>query len=270
VEDEVVEERPRKRKRSDYKSFSKHSWRDVKKMMRLVRPVTGDIFPQIEVLDLDACVEKVLFLWATRARLTGFPGDTESLREYFIIDVLLSIPCTNLGLALQYPVGDEQFGGTMDIVLHADTPSTMPVVYVVEAKKEDMNQGRAQLYPQLKVCHELARKEENWNHSIFGAISTAVLWIFVRYDGKKWVESKPCFVQDASDRDGVRTVVGSLYRILIHQDKLVEDMVASFREEMESGSLPVSIAASSSSSRPGPSQSQGRVPAIAAESDVED
>jgi hypothetical protein len=74
-------------------------------------------------------------------------------------------------------------------VIAANIPMKIPIVYIVEARKMDMNQGRAQLYPQLKVCYELAKEEEDWNYPVFGVISTGNMWIFVKYDGKIWIES---------------------------------------------------------------------------------
>jgi hypothetical protein len=45
--------------------------------------------------------------------------------------------------------------GELDIVIHAKIPSMIPVLYIVEAKRNDIIHGRAQLYPQLKMCYEL-------------------------------------------------------------------------------------------------------------------
>jgi hypothetical protein len=112
-------------------------------------------------LDLDVCVDDVMSSWAKRARKTKFPGENEITREDFVMDVLISMPFSqNLRVEPRYTVHDEEFGGPLDVVVYAYTPSRLPVVCVVEAKKCDMNQGRSQLYPQLKVCHELALKEE--------------------------------------------------------------------------------------------------------------
>jgi hypothetical protein len=185
-------------------------------------------------LDLDVCVDRVLLFWEIRAQKTGFPGVSEIDREAFVTEMLISMPFSrNLRVQSRYTIFDEEFGGPLDVVVYADTPSKLPVVYVVEAKKFDIDQGRAQLYPQSKVCHELAIKEENWNHPIFGVITTADLWIFVRYDGKKWIESKPCFIDSAFDRNGVQKVVESLYPILMHQDTLVQDLVAKYDQNDE-------------------------------------
>ncbi len=183
---------------------------------------------------MDECVDCVLFLWGIRAKKTDFPGENEIAREDFVKDVLNSIPFSgNLRVLPRYTICDEDFGGLLDVVVYTNTPSNMPVVYVVGAKKSDIDQGRAQLYPQLKVCHELAIQEENWNHPIFGVISTAELWTFVRYDGKKWIESKPFLIDSAFDRNGIQKVVESLYRILLHQDSLVQDLVAKYDQDEE-------------------------------------
>ena len=68
---------------------------------------------------------------------------------------------------------DDEFGGELDIAVYATTPSEMPVLYIVEAKKYDFDQGRAQLYPQLKICFESGVKDESWTNAIYGVITTA-------------------------------------------------------------------------------------------------
>lgn len=114
----------------------------------------------------------------------------------------------------------------MDIAIYAYTPSKIPVVYIVEAKKSDIDRGRAQLYPQLKACYEQAKNEENWDSPIYGAISTVDRWVFVRYDGKEWVEAEPFAITTSHDRIGVQKVVEALFKILEYQNGQVEQLVS--------------------------------------------
>lgn len=176
-------------------------------------------FLRLKFCILDVYVDRILILWEIHAKKTGFPGVNEIDREGFVNDVLISMFfSSNLRVQSRHTICDEEFGGSLNAMVYADTPSKLPVVYVVEAEKYDMDHGRAQLYPQVKLLRT-GYKEGNWNDPIFGVISTAELWTFVLYDGDEWVESKPCFIDSASDRNGVQKVVESLYRILMHQDR---------------------------------------------------
>jgi hypothetical protein len=51
---------------------------------------------------------------------------------------------------------------------------------------------------------------------IFGAITTADTWIFVRYDGKLFYETDKCVVGSSPNLKGLDTVVDWLVSILDH------------------------------------------------------
>jgi len=219
-----------KRRKKAYKSFSQRSWDEVCKLLGIVRVVQGDIIPNVAIGDLSNIVCEVLSTWNKRSLLLEFPGHNESESEDYVMDVLLSVVPhgESLGIRKRYPVKAEEYGRPVDIAVYALTPSKMPAVYVVEVKKSDVDEGRAQLYPQLKLCYELSKKEEDWEHPIFRAISTVKEWVFVRYDGKKWVESEPLAITTAHDQTGVQRVVEVLYKVIHHQNSLVENVVKKY------------------------------------------
>jgi hypothetical protein len=219
-----------KRRKNAYKSFSGRNWDEICKLLSIVRVVHGDIIPNVAIGDLSNIIGDVLSAWNKRSLLLEFPGHNESESEDYVMDVLLSVVPHGERLAIRkrYPVKSEEYGGPVDIAVYALTPSKMPVVYVVEAKKRDVDQGRAQLYPQLKLCYELAKREEEWENPIYGAISTVKEWVFVRYDGKKWLESQPLAITTAHDQTGVERVVEVLYKIIHHQNSLVENVVKKY------------------------------------------
>ena len=107
----------------------------------------------------------------------------------------------------------------------------MPVLYIVEARKDDLFQGRAQLYLQMKVCYELAVKEKDWKHPIYGVTTTAERWIFVRYDGKDWVEARPIAIVDVEDRDGIEAVVAAVFNILQYQAAAIQEVIERYTEK---------------------------------------
>jgi hypothetical protein len=40
-------------------------------------------------------------------------------------------------------------------------------------------------------------KEENRKHPFYDIVSTVNYWVFVRYDGNKWIEAKPLAVNNS-------------------------------------------------------------------------
>ncbi len=202
------------------------------KLLNISDHLEGDVFTGISnpvhfADEIDEIVNTVMKLWKQFASISDF-GDKEKKCTLYIgniIQTMLPIFSNNLHFDAEYFVKNEQFGGELDMVIHAYTPTKIPVVCIVEAKKNDINQGRAQLYPQLKICHDLAKKVENWNHPVYGVISTVKEWIFVRFDGEDWLESPSFMVSSARDRDGIQKVIESFYKIIHHQNMLVEDLV---------------------------------------------
>jgi hypothetical protein len=220
-----------KRKKNVYKS-----WREIKELFGIVQVVQGHIIPDAPDIipdNLQNIMQEILWKWNQRASLFEFPGKNEDEREDYVKDILLSVVPKggNLAITTQYPVKNKEYGDPFDIVIYALTPSEMPVIYIVEAKMNDIEQGRAQLYPQLKVCYELAKKKENWDNPIYGAISTVMNWVFVRYNGKKWVELEPLAVNTPHDQAGIQKVVKVLYKIILHQQNLIQDVVKKYSTE---------------------------------------
>jgi hypothetical protein len=70
-------------------------------------------------------------------------------------------------------------------------------------------------------------EKESWENPIFGVISTASYWIFVKYDGNEWIESLPMAISSVNDIIGIENVLEALYKILQHQN----DLVASIHQE---------------------------------------
>ena len=155
------------------KKYSNRSWDEVMQILRIPGFTQGDVFSGLSMSvnpeDLQKIVDSVMVRWNELAVMMGFPGNKEKKCLIYVANILQTIlPIfPDLHFDVEYMAKDEQFGGEMDMVIHAYTPSKIPVVYIVEAKKYDIDQGRAQLYPQMKLCHELARKEEKWDYPIF-------------------------------------------------------------------------------------------------------
>jgi hypothetical protein len=220
-----------KRRNRDKITF-KRSWDEVMELLGICQIVQGNVFPRTDIPDLTSVVTRVLKTWEERSFLMNFPGNNENECQFYAMDLVIStmLPtCRNLAIRLQYPGKDEEYGGPMDISIYAKTPSKMPVMHIVEAKKNDFNQGRAQLYPQLKVCYQLANAKEEWGHPIYGAISTVREWIFVKYDGVEWIEAECLQIATYRDRIGIQKVAEALFKTLDLQNQQVEHVVFKYK-----------------------------------------
>jgi hypothetical protein len=76
-------------------------------------------------------------LWKELASIMdSFPGDKEKKCFMYIsnmLQLILSRFSNNLLFDVEYFVQDMQFGGELDMVIHAKTPTRIPVVYIVDA-----------------------------------------------------------------------------------------------------------------------------------------
>jgi hypothetical protein len=65
-------------------------WKDVKEILRICEPVQKDIFPIIDVPDLNPALKDVLDLWKRKSSFNTFPGRNAEGREYYSMDLILS------------------------------------------------------------------------------------------------------------------------------------------------------------------------------------
>jgi hypothetical protein len=166
-------------------------------------------------------------VWSERARIWRFPGYNEHESMGFISDILLYIFPFDAKLTVisEYKIKGRDFGGALDVAVCAKTYSENPVVYIIEAKKGDLQQGRAQLYLQLNLCHEISKKEQNWDYPIYGVISTGHLWIFVVHDGRTYIEAEPIFIANTHDHANIEKVVEFFYKIIHIQNHMVAPLI---------------------------------------------
>jgi len=95
----------------------------------------------------------------------------------------------------------------------------MPIVAIVEAKKDDFDQGQAQLYVQLEAVHQVNVKSRNGTHNLWGVITNARIWIFVCFlpTNRAFIESKWHIIQDSDDTEAIKNILSILCCILLQQ-----------------------------------------------------
>jgi hypothetical protein len=191
---------------NENKSFSRKIWGQVRRMLGIVSINRGDIIPDIQVPDMSDNVTEILQKWDERYALSRrFPGDNEGEIQDYIVDILLSVlPRGKLAYRLK---------GKDSIHIYASNHLEMPIIVVIEVNMGNFDQGRSHLYPQLKNFYESSIQDK----PIYGAISSVEKWVFVRYDGKKWLELEPLAISTEHDQNGILRVVDILYKIIQYQ-----------------------------------------------------
>jgi hypothetical protein len=193
------------------------------------------VIPDVgEVPDLSMHSNKLSKFWHESEMKIQFPGSNKNEHDVFVMDILRALPMAdNLRILKKKHVESDEFGGDLDIAICALSYSMFPVFVISESDKS-FEEARIKLYAQLKVCHELARDEENFWHPIYGAMTTANKWIVTHFDGKQWAETPIMFINNSSDKTALQTLLGQLYRILKHQSQLAEPISETFKEQLVS------------------------------------
>lgn len=76
--------------------------------------------------------------------------------------------------------GDE---GRVKLVFTANTVPEIPIMLLIQAKKDDFEQGRVKCYMELFIAAQMNMKHNlNYNFPLYGVITNSLIWIFVKYD----------------------------------------------------------------------------------------
>lgn len=104
----------------------------------------------------------------------------------FMYTAVASLDNDNISLEREEEIGNDQIKGPVEyFVVYKNT-----VVNVVEAKKDNWDQGRAQLLMQLCTAYEnnINNNRQSSLHKIYGAVCTGSMWEFISYSKQgKWI-----------------------------------------------------------------------------------
>jgi len=153
----------------------------------------------------------------------------EATREFYIDDLLLEVlmfadPGDKLAVSIEQNIEHDLAWGNVEFVVVKKSPEKLPYALVIEAKKSDFEAGRAQLYMEL---HSAYKTNFDFNPKvppIFGVVTDAADWIFVRYDGHNFVESNKFIIQDSNDESGLQTVFKVLGFIIQTQVAKIDEL----------------------------------------------
>lgn len=152
------------------------------------------------------------------AQLDKLGHGNEDARAHYVMTMLKKVMkffsiTKTLAISTEHLLGSDEAWGPVEFVITARNSERFPVGFVVESKKNDFEQGRAQLYMQLKVAHE-ANVEEGEEWEIMGAVTNAKTWVFVTYDGEGFYESEEYTLGSSPAFSNLKTVVEWLVAIL--------------------------------------------------------
>lgn len=171
----------------------------------------------------------------------SFGTGNELSRYPYIIQLLkpamsAADPDEHLKITLEEYFTGTRSGGFVEFVIVANINVPFaPAVFFIEAKQSDFDQARGQLYMELFSGYE---KNENHKIPLFGAMTDASRWIFVKYDGTRFTESRAYYVQDRSDVVNMNLLMRQLTWIVKEQSARVTDVVKTYRELVLKNKLP--------------------------------
>ena len=152
--------------------------------------------------------------------------------DMILSDTLLASKSQNvLRINIEKQLNGENAWCPIEFVVTGKGYQDLPIADIIEVKKEDFDQGRAQLYMQLFTAYN---RNVKWNSKakfpLFGAITNCQQWIFVRYDGKSFTESLPYFIKSSSHKKGLAELFDALVLMFKIQAKLCAPFVAEMKQ----------------------------------------
>jgi hypothetical protein len=197
-------------------------------------PDYSHVVPTIgEIPDFSQVADKLIDFWHISEHRFQFPGTNNSEHAVFVMDILRALPFSeNLRIMKEKQVESSEYKGTLDITICAVSYSMLPILVIHFSSQTEFEHSRAQLYAQLKACHDLAKDEEQFFGPIYGVLTSADRWLLSRYDGIHWAETPIMFVNSSSDKAALKVLLGYLHRVLEHQSKLTEHISNSFKEHI--------------------------------------
>ena len=149
-----------------------------------------DLFSAVSALEVPSRLRELLDEWAPAA----LAMNTEKARSEMIIApilmeaVHLAQQPVSLFSGVSFDVDKEQgLNGACDYLLTKSAERfyiSMPVVMVVEAKKEDIAGGLGQCVAAMVAAHLFNEREGSRQRVIFGAVTTGSSWRFLKLEEK--------------------------------------------------------------------------------------
>lgn len=150
------------------------------------------------------------------------PIKTEKARsEWIVVPILKELRLLNHKFFTIYSgetlVGEKETGlsGECDFILTKDTQSyeiNVPIFQIVEAKRNDLEEGVKQCSAQLVGAKKYNEKKGIVLEKLYGCTTTGDIWQFIEYSDKLYIDNKKYYLDKVEDLLGVFQSVIDYYK----------------------------------------------------------
>ena len=150
------------------------------------------------------------------------PIKSEKARsEWIVVPILKELRTRNSKFFTIYSgdmlVGDKEAGlqGECDFILSKDTKSyeiSIPIFQIVEAKRNDLDEGIKQCCAQLVGARKYNEKKGITTEKLYGCTTTGDVWQFIEYSDKLYIDDKKYYLGEISELLGVFQSIIDYYK----------------------------------------------------------
>ena len=156
---------------------------------------------------------------------TEMPIKSEKARsEWIVVPILKELRTRNSKFFTIYSgdtlVGDKEAGlqGECDFILSKDTKSyeiSIPIFQIVEAKRNDLDEGIKQCCAQLVGAKKYNEKKGITTEKLYGCTTTGDVWQFIEYSDKLYIDDKKYYLGEISELLGVFQSIIDYYKSVL-------------------------------------------------------
>jgi hypothetical protein len=150
------------------------------------------------------------------------PIKSEKARsEWIVVPILKELRNLNSKFFTIYSgdnlVGDKEKGlqGECDFILSKDTKSyqiSVPIFHVVEAKRNDLEEGVRQCSAQLVGAKKYNEKKGVQMEKLFGCTTTGDVWQFIEFSDKLYIDNNKYYLSEIDSLLGVFQCIIDYYK----------------------------------------------------------
>lgn len=150
------------------------------------------------------------------------PIKSEKARsEWIVVPILKELRNLNTKFFTIYSgdnlVGDKEKGlqGECDFILSKDTKSydiSVPIFHIVEAKRNDLEEGVRQCSAQLVGAKKYNEKKGIQMEKLFGCTTTGDVWQFIEFSDKLYIDNNKYYLSEIDSLLGVFQSIIDYYK----------------------------------------------------------
>jgi hypothetical protein len=153
---------------------------------------------------------------------TEMPIKSEKARsEWIVVPILKELRTINSKFFTIYSgdtlIGDKEAGlqGECDFILSKDTKSydiSIPIFQIVEAKRNDLDEGIKQCSAQLVGARKFNEKKGITTEKLYGCTTTGDVWQFIEYSDKLYIDENKYYLGEIDELLGVFQTIIDYYK----------------------------------------------------------